>query len=230
MSAYDPKRVIKTRFFFNYFNVPCHFGFPTLSVRCSLLFTPSPLAPGLDQRASSGLPTAYSPRLAQRLVTAPGRDFMRRAASFGKARAASAAQSMENAILRQACFVAPRPELLTELGCAEWAARGLRQERQMAARRRIDDRLKLGAHRNANRVPGFALPNLKSPVVNVLRSHADDVAKTLHAVEAKSETKTSGRADRMRALELRNLGVGPSAPTFGLCLWPSDEQLKKICF
>jgi hypothetical protein len=32
------------------------------------------------------------------------------------------------------------------------------------------------------------LTNLKSAFVNVLRPHTDDVAKTLHAVEAKRET------------------------------------------
>ena len=149
--------------------------------------------------------------LFQRQMTGPSRDFVRAATRVGLPRATGRAESVECAAPRESRFVAPCPELPAELGRPVRLAGIFGQEREVSARCRVDDCQQFRNLKDRQRQlgAGFLLLHVKPAVVDVLPPHADHVAKPLHRVETKRESQPSLRANRVRGLELRDLGISP---------------------
>src|SRR5262245_39214857 len=116
---------------------------------------------------------------------------------------------MHLAARRQSGRVAPVAELLAEGVAAVWLASRGDQERQVFARRHIEDRAQMRMHRDCERRVRFLLLHVQRAVLDVLPSHADHIAAPLAGIEQQREREAWLRADRMMRLELRDLFLGP---------------------
>src|SRR5262249_30388478 len=129
--------------------------------------------------------------------------------AIGEPRERYLAQAVKCAVPRQSGGVAPCAKLLTKITSAVVLAALGGEERQLPRRRRVEDRLQLGVHRNGEPRAGLLLRDAEHAVLDVLPPHANDVAAPLRSVKPEPERKASLAADRIRRLELRNLVLGP---------------------
>src|SRR5947207_9055333 len=123
---------------------------------------------------------------------------------------------MRLASLRQSGCVAPVAELFAKGVAAVWLAGRRRQERQVFARRGVEDRTQVRMHGDRELSAGFLLFHRELAVLDVLAAHADDIAAPLRGVEQQRQPKARLRADGMMRLELRNLVLGPCVKSVAL--------------
>src|SRR5271169_4019526 len=81
-------------------------------------------------------------------------------------------QAVRSAFLRQSGGVAPDAEPSAEIGAAVGLAQVGRDERQMLARRSVEDGLQASVHRNGQLGSCFFLRDINRAIANVLRPYA----------------------------------------------------------
>src|SRR6516164_9085860 len=155
----------------------------------------------------------------ERAMAGDRHDLVRGAAAVAHELGAALAQSVRDAALGQARFVAPRAELRIEALLAEWAAPLVDEERQRLgwARAGCDSGDEFCWQRRLNRrrlAPLVLLLGVDQPaVLHVLATERDAVTATKRDAKQQFEREPRLAADRMTRSELCDLLVGPGRVT-----------------
>src|SRR6266540_1055099 len=104
---------------------------------------------------------------------------------------------MGRTALRQPGGVALVAEPVRERAGMEGLAPRADDERQMLARRGLEDLAQIGVHRDGELGAGLALLQVQNAVADMLAAHVDDIAATLRGVEQQREREPRLASDRM---------------------------------